>query len=52
MGNEKIIEKELVYKINRCVFEGNKDTSWPIGKFCLPKGNRQTICVLSSYKIF
>ena len=21
MGNEKIIEKELVYKINRCVFE-------------------------------
>ena len=21
MGNEKIIEKELVYKINRCIFE-------------------------------
>ena len=25
MVNEKIIEKELVYKINKCVFEGNKD---------------------------
>ena len=50
MGSEKIIEKDLVFEINKCVFEGNQYTGWPIGKFCLPKGNRKTICVLSRYK--